>query len=164
MEEWVGERWHRFITRAADASHPRAAVALDEVARAVEMLFRAAGGDRLVRVVPAVAQKIGGPRGWLQRVAGQGERAALSTLDAETLALPPVLAVFDDAALNRDLYLWLAALSACHVEAEGGWITANLNASAQAPTSARVWHATRKRVPSLVAHEWLRRLSSRDAL
>ena len=132
MEEWVGERWHRFITRAADASHPRAAVALDEVARAVEMLFRAAGGDRLVRVVPAVAQKIGGPRGWLQRVAGQGERAALSTLDAETLALPPVLAVFDDAALNRDLYLWLAALSACHVEAEGGWITANLNASAQA--------------------------------
>ena len=58
MEEWVGERWHRFITRAADASHPRAAVALDEVARAVEMLFRAAGGDRLVRDSTIV------PRGW----------------------------------------------------------------------------------------------------
>lgn len=132
MEEWVGERWHRFITRAADATHPRAAVALEQVQRPIEMLFRAAGGDALVRVVPAAAQRIGGQRGWLQRVAGAGQRAALCTLDAETLALPPVLAVFDSPALNRDLYLWLAALSACHQQAEGDWIAGNLAATARA--------------------------------
>ena len=132
MEEWVGERWHRFITRAADVNHPRAAVTLEQVQRAIGMLFHAAGGDALVRVAPAVAQKIGGPRSWLQRVAGQGERAALSTLDAETLALPPVLAVFDDAALNRDLYLWLAAQSACHTPTGGNWIAGHLQATALA--------------------------------
>ena len=132
MEEWVGERWHSFITRAADVTYPRAAVPLERVQRAIEMLFRAAGGDALVRVTPATAQRIGGPRGWLQRVAGAGQRAALSELDAETLALPPVLAVFDNAALNRDLYLWLAALSACHAQTGGDWIAGNLAASALA--------------------------------
>ena len=132
MEEWVGERWHRFITRAADINHPRAAVHLEQVQRAIEMLFRAAGGDALVRVAPATGHRIGGPRSFLQRVAGAGQRAALSELDAETLALPPVLAVFDDVALNRDLYLWLAALSACHTEVGGHWIAGNLAATALA--------------------------------
>ena len=67
MEEWVGERWHRLITRAADASHADAAVTLEQVTRSVQLLFRAGGGDALVRVVPATARRIGGPRGWLQR-------------------------------------------------------------------------------------------------
>ena len=132
MEEWVGERWHRFITQAADVTYPHAAVRLDDVQRAIGMLFRAAGGDALVRVTPATAERIGGARGWLQRLAGVGERAALSTLDAETLALPPVLAVFDDATMNRDLYLWLAALSACHADTDGDWISGNLAATARA--------------------------------
>ena len=96
MEEWVGERWHRFIWRAADASYQKSAVRLEEVTRAVQMLFRAGGGDPLIRVVPATEERIGGPRSWLQKVAGQGERAALSTLDEETLALPPVIAVFPE--------------------------------------------------------------------
>ena len=55
MEEWVGARWHRFIWQAADASFPKAAVRLEDVQRAVQMLFRAGGGDALVRVVPATA-------------------------------------------------------------------------------------------------------------
>jgi nitric oxide reductase NorD protein len=136
MEEWIGQRWHRFITQAADVTYPRAAVPLERVQRAIGMLFRAAGGDALVRVAPATAERVGGPRGWLQRVAGVGQRVALSTLDAETLALPPVLAVFDDAALNRDLYLWLAALSACHDDAGSNtgsdWVAGNLAATARA--------------------------------
>ncbi|MCA0327853.1 MAG: VWA domain-containing protein [Proteobacteria bacterium] len=133
MEEWVGQRWHRFITRAADTNFPHAAVPLEQVTRAVELLFRAGGGDALVRVVPASAGRVGGPRSWLQRIAGQGERVAQSTLDAETLALPPVLAVFDEASLNRELYLWLAALSACHVpEPAGDWVGANLRATVRA--------------------------------
>ena len=132
MEEWVGQKWHRFIWRAADASHRHAAVRLDEVQRAVQMLFRAGGGDPVVRVAPATAQKIGGPRGWLQKVAGQGERAALPSLDGETLALPPEIALFAERALNRDLYLWLAAQGACHIATPAGWLADNLAATRRA--------------------------------
>ncbi len=132
MEEWVGERWHRLITRAADASYPQAGVGLEEITRSVQLLFRAGGGDALVRVVPATAQRTGGPRGWLQRVAGSGVRGCVSTMDADTLALPPALAVFPDRALNRDLYLWLAALGACHVRTSAGWMSDNVSATERA--------------------------------
>jgi len=132
MEEWVGERWHRFIWRAADRSFAHAAVRLEEVQRAVQLLFRAGGGDPLVRVAPASAEKVGGPRSWLQKLAGQGERASIGTLDEQTLALPPVIAVFADAALNRDLYLWLAAQAACHVATPAGWLADNLAATRRA--------------------------------
>jgi len=45
-------------------------------------------------------------------VAGSGERVAQARRDDETLRLPPEIAAFPDRALNRDLYLWLAALAA----------------------------------------------------
>ena len=131
METWIGERWHQLITRAADRQHAAQAVTLHSVQRPVELLFRAAGGASGVRVVPAAPSRIGGPRDWLQRLAGSGQRAAVSQLDADTLALPPSIAVFDDAALNRDLYLWLAALAAVHVPG-GDWLASNVAASAEA--------------------------------
>ena len=128
MEEWIGERWHRLITRAADRSFNEQAVMLEEMQRPAAMLFHAVGGAPGVRVVPAGDARIGGPRGWLQKIAGSGLRAATTKLDADTLALPPVIAVFDDAALNRDLYLWLAALAAAH-EPQADWIAANVAAT-----------------------------------
>lgn len=124
MEEWVGQRWHRWVTRAADRTFPQQGVVLDEVKHSAAMLFHAIGGGHGVRVVPAGESRAGGPRGWLQKIAGSGERAATAKLDAETLALPPVIAVFDDRALNRDLYLWLAALAAVH-DGTPGWIAGN---------------------------------------
>ncbi|MBP5991711.1 MAG: VWA domain-containing protein [Piscinibacter sp.] len=130
MEEWIGERWHRWITRAADRSFPAQAVALAEVKAAAAMLFHAVGGGHGVRVVPAGESRAGGSRGWLQKIAGSGRRAATAKLDADTLALPPVIAVFDDKALNRDLYLWLAALAAAH-EGPGDWIAGNRAATAR---------------------------------
>ncbi|MEH0167629.1 nitric oxide reductase activation protein NorD [Roseateles microcysteis] len=124
MEEWVGERWHRFITRVADRSHAAEAVELAEVERAAGLLFRAAGGPPGVRLVPASASRSGGPRDWLQRLAGAGQRVQRAQLDPETLALPPRIAVFDERALNRDLYLWLAALAAVFEPAQG-WLADN---------------------------------------
>jgi nitric oxide reductase NorD protein len=142
MEEWIGERWHRFITRVADRSHAEHAVALAGVQRAAGLLFHAAGGAPGVRIVPAGLARVGGPRTWLQGLAGSGRRAAVARLDADTLALPPVVAVFDDAALNRDLYLWLAALAAFH-EPGPDWIAGNLAATqrvlAQCPGLAPRW-------------------------
>jgi len=131
MEEWVGRQWHRFISRAADAGHEAAAVRLPDMQRAIGMLFRAAGGPSAVRMAPAAEARAGGPRGWLQRVAGTGTHAATGLLEPDVLSLPPVIAVFDDEALNRALYLWLAALAAV-TEHTGDWIGDNLRAGAVA--------------------------------
>jgi nitric oxide reductase NorD protein len=131
MEVWVGERWHRLVTRAADRSCRERAASLDEVHRTAELLFRAAGGPPGVRLVPAAQSAIGGPRSWLQKIAGSGRRAALTRLDRDTLALPATIAVFGDARLNRDLYLWLAALAAVH-EPGPHWIAANVAATHRA--------------------------------
>jgi len=132
VEEAVGALWHRLVTRAADASHADAAVTLASMQRCIAVLFRAAGGDAALRITSGGEQRHGGPRGWWQRLAGSGTQAGLPELDASTLALPPVLAVFDDAALNRDLYLWLAAQAACHVDTGAGWLADNAAATQRA--------------------------------
>jgi nitric oxide reductase NorD protein len=131
MEEWVGQQWHRFITRAADRQHAAAAVNLPDMERAIGLLFRAGGGAATVRVSSAAARRVGGSRNLLQRIAGSGTHADLPRLEPEALALPARIAVFPDAALNRALYLWLAALASC---GDGlcpgdGWITANRRAT-----------------------------------
>ena len=131
MEEWVGLWWHRAVTRAADRSHGQSAVALDEVRRSLHLLFMAGGGAPSIRVASSAERRHGGPRGWLQRVAGSGLRAAPSTLDTQVLALPPVVAVFDQRQLNRDLYLWLAALASVY-EPRGDWIDDNRVATSRA--------------------------------
>lgn len=145
MEEWIGQQWHRLITRAASRTHEHAAVALPQMQRSIGMLFRAAGGAHGVRIAPACDTRTGGPRDWLQRVAGSGTHAALGRVQAEVLSLPPRIAVFDDASLNRALYLWLAALGACHA-GSGDWVDDNLQAT----------RAVLQRFPGLAAaHERL---------
>ncbi len=128
MEEWVGRQWHRFISTAAEREHAAAAVELASMERAIGMMFRAFGGPVAVRLAPAAASRTGGPRGWLQRVAGTGTHAATGVLEPDVLSLPPVIAVFDDAALNRSLYLWLAALAAA-METTGDWLGDNMRAT-----------------------------------
>jgi nitric oxide reductase NorD protein len=134
MEVWIGERWHRWVSRVAATTFVNQAVHLASVEHAVGLLFRAAGGAHGVRVVPAGAARIGGPRGWWQRVAGGGQRAALTRLDGETLALPPTIAVFDDAVLNRELYGWLAVLAAVYPAPADrvDWVADNQAATAAA--------------------------------
>ena len=128
MEETVGLWWHRAVTRWADAGHAEAAVELAAMRRPIELMFRAGGGSPAVRLAEAGAERAGGPRGWLQKVAGSGRRVEPSRLDPEALALPARLAVFDQPALNRTLYLWLAALASVHQD-HGRWIADNLAAT-----------------------------------
>ena len=131
MEEWIGQWWHRAITHLAEPQRKEAQVALQDMQRSITLLFRAGGGDAAVRVAPVAASSHGGPRRWLQKVAGSGLRSALPELDAQTLALPPHISVFDHTDLNRDLYLWLAALAAVF-EPTGDWIADNRAATARA--------------------------------
>lgn len=112
MEEYVGKLWHRLITRAADTHHAEAMVALDDMKHTVGVLFRALGGDGGLRVEVAEAAEHGARRSWLQRIAGSNRSAELAWRDEETLRLPPQIALFEERSLNRDLYLWLAALAA----------------------------------------------------
>lgn len=114
MEEAVGKLWHRLVTRAAGGSHPEAAVTLKEVERCAGVLFRALGGDSGLRVAAATEDAHGARRGLLARLAGSGEKMARTRIDACTLRLPPRLDAFPERTLNRDLYLWLAALAAAH--------------------------------------------------
>lgn len=129
MEELVGKLWHNWITKAAGGSYPQAAVKLAEVEKTAGILFRAFGGDPGLKVAAAISETHGAHRSWLQRLAGSGEKAALAKRDAETLRLPPEIAAFPDKSLNRDLYLWLAALAASDEAPQRPWLIRNQRAT-----------------------------------
>ncbi len=118
MEEVVGKLWHRFITRAAGGHFPQAAVKLKEIERVAAVFFRALGGDPGLRVAAATADTHGARRSLLARIAGADERTPRARMDINTLRLPPELDALPERSLNRDLYLWLAALAAAHGSAD----------------------------------------------
>jgi nitric oxide reductase NorD protein len=125
MEEVVGKLWHNWVTRAAAGHYPQAAVRLAEVEKTAGILFRAFGGDPGLKVAAATADSHGARRRWLQRLAGSGEKVAQARRDGETLRLPPEIAAFPEKSLNRDMYLWLAALAASDVAPRKPWFVRN---------------------------------------
>jgi nitric oxide reductase NorD protein len=129
MEEWVGQLWHKVITRAADNHYPEAAVTLDEVAQPVGILFRALGGDGALRVTASEASAHHARRSWLQRIAGTHQGVELAWRDDQTLRLPPRIDLFPDRHLNRQLYRWLAAMAAQqgahHIRVARPWLQHN---------------------------------------
>lgn len=126
MEEFVGTLWHRIVTRAALASYPAAAVTLTEVDKTIGLLFRAFGGDGGLRIEAAAPMEHGARRGWLQRLAGTHRRVELAVQDEQALCLPAKIDLFPDRALNRDLYIWLAALAAAEDGVRGEpWLAHN---------------------------------------
>lgn len=125
MEELIGKFWHHWVTKAAGGHHPAAAVKLAELEKTAGILFRAFGGDAGLKISAATGETHGARRRWLQRLAGSNEKVTQARRDAETLRLPPEIAVFPDKSLNRDLYLWLAALAACDVAPRRTWFIRN---------------------------------------
>jgi nitric oxide reductase NorD protein len=139
MEEYVGELWHRFISKAADRGHSNMAVELDDIAKTAAIFFRALGGDPGLSISAAPATRHGARRRLLQRVAGSSEKTELSWRDGEVLRLPSRIDLFPKKSLNRDLYLWLVALAAVEVDASRPWIVRNQQAT----------NATLERFPGL---------------
>jgi nitric oxide reductase NorD protein len=125
MEEHVGALWHRLITRLAADRHPEAAVALPDVAKTVGIFFRALGGDGGLQVEGADRTATTTRRSWLQRIAGTGRDVELAWRDERSLRLPVVLDWLPERALNRDLYLWLAALAVEDSGRGGEWLAHN---------------------------------------
>lgn len=139
MEEFVGKIWHNWVTGAASKAHLEAQVELDDVRKTAGILFRAMGGEGGLRIETASAIEHGARRGILQRIAGTGDKSELAWRDAETLRLPARIAVFSSKTLNRNLYLWLAALAASDTEKFPDWF----------PHNRRLSAATLKRFPGL---------------
>ena len=129
MEEFVGKIWHNWVTKTADGHFPEAAVKLIDIEKTVGIFFRALGGDPGLKVAAATDDAHGARRTWLQRIAGSGEKQSLARRDAETLRLPPEISAFPEKSLNRDLYLWLAALAASNVAPGAPWFIRNQLAS-----------------------------------
>jgi nitric oxide reductase NorD protein len=125
MEEYVGELWHKLVTRLADKQNDDATVSLDEISKTAAIFFRALGGDAGLNISAAPATRHGARRSWRQRLATSGERVELSWRDGETLRLPERISLFADRNLNRDMYLWLVALSAVKVDDHLPWILRN---------------------------------------
>jgi len=148
MEEYVGKLWHNFITGAAGVRYPEAAVTLKEIEKTAGILFRAFGGDAGLKVASATAEQHGARRTLLQRIAGSNDKATLARLDAETLRLPPEIAAFPEKSLNRDLYLWLAALAACDEAPDLPWHLRNQRATL---ATLRQFPGLRPRYERLVA-------------
>ena len=141
MEEYVGELWHKLVTRVANKQHAEAAVSLDEISKTAAIFFRALGGDAGLNLSAATSTRHGARRGWRDKFASSGERVELSWRDGETLRLPEKIDLFSERSLNRDLYLWLVALSAANVDESLPWIVRNQKAA----------QATLDRFPGLAA-------------
>ena len=128
MEEFVGKIWDRFITNSANRHYPDAIVYLDDVRRTAGIFFRALGGEGGLRIENATDSEIHSRRSFFQRIAGTGKTTQYAWRDEETLRLPESIALFPERQLNRDLYLWLTALSAIPAmvpTAGQNWISRN---------------------------------------
>ncbi len=128
MEEAVGIRWHHFITKMAQRSHPSARVLLEDNQASLAIIFRALGGDGGLSLRASAEQTLKTSRTFLQTIAGSGHRHALAWRDQDSLHLPAQLDYYPSPSLNKDLYLWLTALASCRPLAsmhQGNWIQAN---------------------------------------
>lgn len=131
MEEWIGQLWHKVVTRSARCEYPDAAITLEQVRQPVAVMFRALGGAQGLRVEVAQETAHGARRGLLQRIAGIGKTAELAWCDTESLRMPARIAWFAEPELNRELYLWLAALAATSRHQTGDWLQRNTAATAE---------------------------------
>ena len=111
MEEQVGMFWHRFITKKANKHYPEAKITLDDMRHTAGIFFRALGGEGGLQVESATDSEVHARRTLLQRIAGTGKKTQYAWRDDETLRLPESIAIFPSKELNRDLYLWLTAIS-----------------------------------------------------
>jgi nitric oxide reductase NorD protein len=131
MEEQVGKFWDRLISHGASSRYPEAQVRLDEVKTSVGIMFRALGGDGGLGLEAVPDSLHHAHRSWLQSLGGSGTKTPWYWRDERALRLPAVLDLFPKAALNRDLFLWLAALAAKEEDATGDWLNRNQNRTKQ---------------------------------
>ncbi len=110
MEEWVGQKWHHFITSKSRFHYPEQQVHLADISHQLGVFFRALGGHKSWSLGHTSAQPHHSHRNWIQKISGTGKKAELCHFSGDHFYLPEHLACFPTLALNRDLYFWLAAM------------------------------------------------------
>lgn len=113
LEETVGKAWHRLVgTTSSMQRHPQFGVSFDEVKPILGTCFRGFGGEGAVQLSPAHG-RTSSHRLRLRQLVGLGEeKVAGAARDHGTVVMPPVIDLYPDRALNRDLYIWLSAFMA----------------------------------------------------
>ena len=112
-EEAVGNIWHDMASGiGAEISHPEAGVALASVRPSLALLFRALGGGAGVELNEAPATVTRHRQPLRRKIGAERDREFVARFDGERLSLPPFLAAFPEAGLNRAAYFWLTALAA----------------------------------------------------
>lgn len=147
MEEFVGKIWHGLVTRASSTSYPDAEITLDEIRPIAAILFRSLGGDGGLMIENATETTHGARRKLMQRISGAGQKVELAWRDEETLRLPSRINCFPQKSLNRDLYLWLAALAALPEIGNQGWLSTNQQQTAR---TLKKWPGINSRYQRLV--------------
>ena len=126
MEEAVGIRWHRLITRLAGNGFPQAQVKLEDEGSRLAMVFRALSGDPGLSIKASTERSLKTWRPLAHRLAGTGRRHALAWRESDALRVPDSVAVFPEKQQNRDLYLWLTAMaSQAESLPDGDWLQTN---------------------------------------
>ncbi|MGI9417630.1 MAG: nitric oxide reductase activation protein NorD [Geminicoccaceae bacterium] len=109
-EEKVGRFWHRLVGEVA--SIPRFeehAIGFERIEGSLPVFFRALGGDPGLELVASTAHDSDHRLSFRQRIGMERERLDRAERHEERILLPPTIACYPDANLNRQLYLWLAA-------------------------------------------------------
>ncbi len=112
MEEFVGEIWHRLVTRQAHTDFEEAKVELASIQSQLAPWYRAMGGSPGVLLEGAQPRVFNTHRRLIQRVAGTHRRFSVSWQDERSLRLPVSFACFSERTQNENLYFWLTALAA----------------------------------------------------
>ncbi|WP_369601956.1 VWA domain-containing protein [Hahella sp. SMD15-11] len=144
MEEWVGQKWHHFITRKADHSHPEAEVRLADISKRLHTLLRALTGNEVLDIQPS-------PETWFyvrqtstQKLAGLGRHYTPVWRSHHRLYVPEKVAFLPDARLNESLYLWWALLASQMPPDWQNWLVDNQTATLRTlqayPGIRTTWH------------------------
>lgn len=111
MEEWVGEKWHHFITKKSSFHYPEHAVELDKLGGQIGVFFRSLGGDSGISIGFTSALPTNSHRNLLQKISGTGKKSESGHFSGDYLYLPEKIDYFPSQQLNENLYFWLTAMA-----------------------------------------------------
>lgn len=147
MEEWVGVKWHHYITNKSTIRYREAAVSLNDLGKRLAVFFRALGGDPGLSLAETSDYIHDGHRTFLQKMAGSGVKQALPHFHNEFFFLPHQIDCFPSKKANEALYYWLTALASLnHTPHKHHWIKHNQYLSQQILNN---WPGLRSRYKTL---------------
>lgn len=126
MEEQVGSLWHKLITGVARSDYPQAEVRFVDIAPTLGIVFRALGGEHSAGLKSGDSRCFTTRRNFLKKIAGIDRKHRVAWCNGEDIFFPESIAAWPETELNRNCYLWLAALSVQGDKVTGNWLMDNI--------------------------------------